>query len=353
MSKLRISFVGLGNAGRFYFNILNGPDYISMVSFSIAIDADESSIERWEHETGIKASLDISDINIDNTDLAIVTSPSGSHSSDAKTLLSNGVNVLCEKPISLKTDEVLENISIASDLNVEYGSVFQNRYNSPIKFAKNIIQNNELGKIVSSSVQLQWCRFQDYYEDDWHGTWKSDGGVINQQGIHHIDALFYLLGDPESLVGFEGNISNKLEAEDTFVAAGTLHEGGFFTLEATTAIRPNDLKASIEIIGTKGQIGIGGTALNELIFYRKDGVDLPTETLNKYSEEVSSGFGNGHKKLLDEILLTWKDQHKLCLPLSASDALRSLQIVHALYSSVEQSRIVRFSEMNSSSRLGN
>ena len=41
--------------------------------------------------------------------------------------------------------------------------------------------------------------------------------VINQQGIHHIDALFYLLGDPESLVGFEGNISNKLEAEDTFV----------------------------------------------------------------------------------------------------------------------------------------
>ena len=76
--------------------------------------------------------------------------------------------------------------------------------------------------------------------------------------------------------------------------AGTLHEGGFFTLEATTAIRPNDLEASVEIIGTKGQIGIGGTALNQLV-YRKDGVDLPTETLNKYSEEVSSGFGNGRR----------------------------------------------------------
>ena len=27
-------------------------------------------------------------------------------------------------------------------------------------------------------VRLRWCRKQDYYEDNWHGTWKMDGGVI-------------------------------------------------------------------------------------------------------------------------------------------------------------------------------
>ena len=54
----------------------------------------------------------------------------------------------------LKTEDVIENISIASNCNVEYGSVFQNRYNAPIQFTKNIINNNSLGDIVSSSVQL-------------------------------------------------------------------------------------------------------------------------------------------------------------------------------------------------------
>jgi len=353
MTKLRIAFIGLGNAGKFYFNILNNPEHLSVATFSLAVDTNKDVTQKWKSKTGIHTSLNINDVNKDNTDLAILTSPSGSHSSDAKVLLENGVSVLCEKPISLKTEDVIENISIASNCNVEYGSVFQNRYNAPIQFTKNIINNNSLGDIVSSSVQLQWCRQQDYYEDDWHGTWKSDGGVINQQGIHHIDALFYLLGDPNEMVGFEGNISNNLEAEDTFVAAGTLKKGGFFTLEATTALRPVDLKASIEIIGTKGQIGIGGTALNQLTFFRKDGKDLPAEILNEHSEEVSSGFGNGHKKLIKEILFSWKDQSKLSLPLSAEDALRSLQIVHSLYSSVEKSKIVKFSEMNISSRLGN
>ena len=41
------------------------------------------------------------------------------------------------------------------------------------------------------------------------------------------------------------------------------------------------------------------------------------------------------------------------LPLNASDALRSLKIVHSLYSSVEQSKIIKFLDKNNSFRLGN
>ena len=40
-----------------------------------------------------------------------------------------------------------------------------------------VLQNSQLGKIISGSVQLQWCGEQAYYNDGWHGTWKHDGGV--------------------------------------------------------------------------------------------------------------------------------------------------------------------------------
>lgn len=353
MTKLRVSFVGLGNAGSFYYNLLKSDEYSQLVSFSLAIDVKETAANKWESEKGIKFSTDINDIDASNTDLAIITSPSGSHAKDSKIVINNSVNVLCEKPIGLKVDEVEKNIQLAKEKNVQYGSVFQNRYNRPIEFAKMALQNSQLGKIISGSVQLQWCREQAYYNDGWHGTWKHDGGVINQQGIHHIDALFYLLGDPNHMAGFEGNISNDLEAEDTFVAAGTFQDSGFFTIEASTALRPDDLKASIEIVGTKGQIGVGGTAINELSFFRVDGKQSPKKLLLQNSETVTSGFGNGHKILINKIIDTWKKELKIILPLNASDALRSLRIVHSLYSSVEQSKIIKFLDKNNSFRLGN
>ena len=51
----------------------------------------------------------------------------------------------------------------------------------------------------SVSVRLRWCRFQDYYNDGWHGTWSQDGGVTNQQAIHHVDALTWICGEVESV----------------------------------------------------------------------------------------------------------------------------------------------------------
>ena len=69
-----------------------------------------------------------------------------------------------------------------------------------------------MGKIIRIHT-INRCRFQEYYEDEWHGTWLNDGGVINQQAIHHVDATTYLVGGVKSLVSYGSNLSNKLQAE--------------------------------------------------------------------------------------------------------------------------------------------
>ena len=95
-----------------------------------------------------------------------------------------------------------ENIEIADKADLSYGGVFQNRMNKPILYIKKIFENEDFGNIISAGVKLQWCRFQEYYNDEWHGRWKTDGGVINQQAIHHIDALFHLFGRQNVYLGF-------------------------------------------------------------------------------------------------------------------------------------------------------
>ena len=66
------------------------------------------------------------------------------------------------------------------------------------------------------------------------------------------------------MCSLSANQLNKLEAEDTLVAAIKFVNGGLGTIEATTAARPEDFEASISIIGEKGIAEIGGVALNEI-----------------------------------------------------------------------------------------
>ena len=101
----------------------------------------------------------------------------------------------------------------------------------------------------------------EYYEDGWHGTWAQDGGVTNQQAIHHVDALTWICGEA-TVSAMSTKRANQLQAEDTLVAAIELENGGLATLELTTA-RPKDIEASITLTEPM-ELQIGGVALNKI-----------------------------------------------------------------------------------------
>ncbi len=66
---------------------------------------------------------------------------------------------------------------------------------------------------------MRWTRTQDYYDKaSWRGTWKNDGGVLANQGIHFLDALIWLIGDVDSVNALSKNAILNIEAEDTLLA---------------------------------------------------------------------------------------------------------------------------------------
>ena len=172
----------------------------------------------------------------------IVASPSGLHFEHTKSLLVNHINVLSEKPVCMGIEEQNQLIDITKTNNLKCGVIFQNRFNPAIQTLKEVIEENILGKINICSMKLHWCRQQSYYSDQWHGKWNMDGGVINQQAIHHLDALQWLNGPIKQVFSMEGNLINNLEAEDTMMACISFENKGLGTIEATTAFRPKDLK---------------------------------------------------------------------------------------------------------------
>ena len=284
-------------------------------------------------------------------DLLIICTPSGSHFKDTYYALNKNISVLVEKPIAMIPDEGEKLINLAKKKNLYLGVAFQNRFNQAIKCLKDAFKNKRFGKIITISIVLRWCRYQDYYNDGWHGTWKNDGGVINQQAIHHVDILNWIFGPIKSVNTIIGNRLNRLQAEDTFVSSLKLKDGALCTFEATTASRPKDYEASITVNGERGYAKIGGIALNKIIYWDFKKKKQKDKFVKKYfSQKFENGYGNSHIPLIRSSLKEIQKKKKDYT--HTYSALITTKIIHAFYSSAEQKRMISLIDSPRSKKLG-
>jgi predicted dehydrogenase len=285
-------------------------------------------------------------------DLILILTPSGLHYQHTKTAFDYDCHVLCEKPITMLPVQAEELEQIASTKNLMYGTAFQNRLNPAITALRKALKENRFGKIITATIRLRWCRYQDYYEDGWHGTWAQDGGVINQQAIHHVDAINWLLGPIESINATITNRLNDLEAEDTIVAIMKFENGALGTIEATTAARPEDFEASLSVVGEKGMVLVGGIALNKIETWEFVETIAEDKTIpEQYSQEVKTGYGISHGLLLQGVIDALQ-KGKIDTIAPPEDAINTAKVVHALYKSDEERCWIKLADNPVSNRLG-
>jgi UDP-N-acetyl-2-amino-2-deoxyglucuronate dehydrogenase len=348
--KIKISFIGLGRVFEHYLYILK--KFKMHKNFAIHSLCDENVNKIIKYKKKIKTNyfdnLD-SFLNFkEKPDYTFILTPSGLHFEHGIKCLKANMNVVIEKPIAMLISQAEKLIALAKKKNKFLGVVFQNRYNKAILKTKEILSKNKLGKLSTFSVRLIWCRFQEYYNDDWHGKWKSDGGVLNQQAIHHLDAMNWLLGPVKEVVCSCSNSLNKLQAEDTAVSLIKMKSGLIGTFQATTAARPKDIMAEISIYGEKGSITIGGIALNKFvnidIFKNSKKIKI---NKNKFFDNVKNGYGFSHGNLLNNLI--YKNKKML---VNAIDGLNNVILVHSLYKSNEKKRWIAPSKKNYSQKLG-
>jgi predicted dehydrogenase len=350
---LKIGFIGCGRVFDHYLKLFK-KNKIPLMKIVACCDKDLNKLKKKTQSENIKNYSKFSDmIKKEVLDLVIILSPSGLHYNHTKFALKKGVNVLCEKPMSLKVKDCEDLIKISKKKKVFYGVVFQNRLNKAIQFLRKEIKSNKLGKIIFCNVRLIWSRDNDYYSDGWHGTWKMDGGVLNQQLIHHLDAMINIVSEVIEINSFSSTRVNRLECEDTISASFKLKNGALGQIIGTTGFRPNDTEASIELITNKGIYKIGGIALNMVSNWIINGKENKNK-FQKYSEKFDNGYGNGHEKLLNMIsqkLLSKKniDNFSWC----SQKALKTSKIVSKIYKSIEIKKNISLNDKLYSSKLGN
>ena len=353
--KLKLGILGCGRVCEHYIEKILIPERVGDLYEVVACcDVDKAKSDNVGKTLRCQAYNNIDEfVKHKSMEMVVILTRSGQHYDHAKICLLSNLNVLVEKPLSLRIEHAEELINISSEKNKFCASIFQNRLNPAVEITKRAFENKRFGNLVSVSVRLRWCRFQDYYNDGWHGTWSQDGGVTNQQAIHHVDALTWICGEVESVCAISAKRENKLQAEDTLVAAIELKNGALATLELTTAARPEDIEASITITGTSGVVQIGGVALNKIEQWKfLDAPDEEEETIKNFSEEVDNGYGISHYRQLKNVFQIYKINGSNKVPFLATECLHTLKLIHSIYASVETGRKVSLSENLSSKKLG-
>ena len=136
--RLRVAVVGGGAVlERYHIPAINA---VPEVVRSIVVDVDKDRAERVALSYGFPISSgDLGDV-VRHADIAVVLVPNGLHASISCELLTQGIHVLCEKPMARNSEECIAMIDASVRGSAKLCIGHNRRFQQHMKLAKQIIE---------------------------------------------------------------------------------------------------------------------------------------------------------------------------------------------------------------------
>lgn len=351
-TALNFALVGCGRVAQKYFQHLIS-DPIDGARLVAICDIDEQRAIKSGRKFDLPWFPNIADMLStmgEKVDVVLVLTPSGLHAEQVIEIAEFQKHVVVEKPMALTLESADRMIHACDQFGVRLFVVKQNRWNKPVQLLHTAVRQGAFGKLVMGTVRVRWCRGQAYYDQDaWRGTWKLDGGVFSNQASHHIDLLEWMLGEPETVYATARTALVDIETEDTGVAVIRFRCGALGVIEATTAARPKDLEGSLSILGERGIVEIGGFAVNELKTWEFED-NVPLQPISDSSENPPDVYGFGHRAYIRHVVDSLENDTPALV--DGLEGRKSLELISAIYESIETGQEVALRFRSKHSRLG-
>jgi predicted dehydrogenase len=221
-------------------------------------------------------------------DIIAIATPSGAHMDPAIEAARYGKHVICEKPLEISLDRIDKMIEAHEKQGTRLGSIFNYRFNEPVRLLKKAVDTGRFGLITNASVYVPWWRNDQYYDSSWRGTWALDGGgALMNQSIHMVDMLQYMIGPVSSLQAYIATLGHsQIEVEDTAVAILKFKNNALGMVYGSTASYPGQFRR-LEIMGTKGTVILEENSFK--VWQFADSLDEDIEIRKKYSTVEGGG----------------------------------------------------------------
>jgi predicted dehydrogenase len=161
-----------------------------------------------------------------------------------------------------------------------------------------------------------------------------------------------MLGEPESVFAKSTTALVDIEAEDTGVAVVKFRSGALGVIEATTATRPVDLEGSLSLLGERGSVEISGFAVNEMrVWNFVDRLPEDDRVLSDFNQNPPNVYGFGHLAYLRHVTESILEGRPALV--DGLEGRKSLELISAIYESIETGKEVFLRFRPQQCRLGN
>ncbi|MDB4777934.1 Gfo/Idh/MocA family oxidoreductase [bacterium] len=319
-NTLRFGLVGAGGIAQAYSQAIQQMPNAKLVAVA-DINLEAAAKMADDHQAASFSSIKQMQAETD-LDAVIVCTPPLFHPEQCCDLLNAGINVLCEKPLSIDSDSALKMFHAAKTNNAVFTMASKFRFVEDVNQAKQFIDEGLLGEII-------------LYENCFTGKvdmsqrWNSNpeisgGGVLIDNGTHSLDIMRYLVGALSEIRVVEGKRIQKLPVEDTVHVFVRSESGVMGSIDLSWSLQ-KPLPHFISIYGTNGTLNLG---------WRESSYKLN-------DDQDWTVFGNGYDKIG-----AFKNQLlNFCgaingteeLIITPSDGVASVYTVEAAYAAMQQS----------------
>lgn len=260
MAPTRTALVGYGHIAHYHARALKKSESAELVAVMGRDSARCRDFARTygARETFTEASALAANPEID---AVVIAWPNALHAPIAEMMMRHGKHVLVEKPMALNASEAraMQRCAQACDVTLMVGHMW--RFDREAQALREAIKSGVLGEIVKTKgygVHTQWGP-EGWFTD----PSLAGGGALIDMGVHAIDTVRYLLGDPtpQKVYAKLGTRFGAYEVDDDGIlviewSGGTtsIIESGWWHPHA------DGVEASTQLFGTRGYARLFPTA---------------------------------------------------------------------------------------------
>ena len=196
MKKIKIALIGAGFISDYH---ARGLQTIPEVEIVAVVSKNLENAEKFALKYNIKEALNDIEPLVANQDLdgVIISTPNQFHVPYAIAFLERGKDVFLEKPMGMNAQEGQQMAEVAHTAQqlVMVGHMW--RFDTDTRYIKETVASGKLGKIFKTKgygIHENWGPSGWFTKKELAG-----GGALADMGVHAIDAVRYILGDPKPI----------------------------------------------------------------------------------------------------------------------------------------------------------
>jgi len=197
--KLRAGVIGLGKMGISHAAIVSPHPSVDMVA---VCDTSSIVLDVFRKFSKVKLYTDyLKMLDNEELDIVVVATPTKLHYPMVKYALGKNINVFCEKPFCMDTDEGTELRILAENKGLMNQVSYHNQFVGTFRELKRLLKAGIIGDLVHFTGEA----YGSVITSDKGGTWRSDpkegGGCLLDYASHVINLIQELIGRPFKVDG--------------------------------------------------------------------------------------------------------------------------------------------------------